>query len=134
MPSLRRPTHSERSRPRIGAAVGGLAVRMALHSGITDEREDDYFGPVVNRVARLLAVAHGGQVIVSGSTAPLLRGVMPERTELRDLGSHRLKDLIEPEHVWQLSIETLRTEFPALRSLDARPEQSSDPTHQLRRA
>ncbi|MGB8909657.1 MAG: adenylate/guanylate cyclase domain-containing protein [Candidatus Cybelea sp.] len=104
------------------SAVGGLAVRMALHSGITDEREDDYFGPVVNRVARLLAVAHGGQVIVSGSTAPLLRGVMPERTELRDLGAHRLKDLIEPEYVWQLSIETLRTEFPALQSLDARPD------------
>jgi predicted ATPase len=46
--------------------------------------------------------------------------MMPERTELRDLGAHRLKDLIEPEHVWQLSIETLRNEFPALRSLDAR--------------
>ncbi len=46
---------------------------------------------------------------------------MPEQTELLDLGSHRLKDLIEPEHVWQLSIETLQTEFPALRSLDARP-------------
>jgi predicted ATPase/class 3 adenylate cyclase len=102
-------------------AIGGLAVRMALHSGTTDERDGDYFGPTVNRVARLLAVAHGGQVIVSGTTAPLVHGAMPEQTELRDLGSHRLKDLIDPEHVWQLSVESLRTEFPTLRSLDARP-------------
>jgi len=103
------------------SAVGGLAVRMALHSGITDEREDDYFGPAVNRVARLLAVAHGGQVVASDATAVLLDGVMPERMALRDLGAHRLKDLVEPEHVWQLSIETLQGEFPPLRSLDARP-------------
>ncbi len=103
------------------STVGGLAVRMALHSGTTDERDGDYFGPIVNRLARLLAVAHGGQVVVSGTTAPLLRGAMPKQTELRDLGSHRLKDLVEPEHVWQLNIETLPTEFPALRSLDARP-------------
>jgi predicted ATPase/class 3 adenylate cyclase len=103
------------------SAVDGLRVRAAIHTGTADERDGDYFGPTVNRVARLLAVAHGGQVVVSGSTAPLVRGVMPEGTELRDLGSHRLKDLVEPEHVWQLSIETLQTEFPALRSLDARP-------------
>jgi class 3 adenylate cyclase len=103
------------------SAVGGLAVRMALHSGTTDERDGDYFGPTVNRIARLLAVAHGGQVVISGTTAPLVRGVMPEQTDLRDLGAHRLKDLVEPEHVWQLNIETLQTEFPALRSLDARP-------------
>jgi predicted ATPase/class 3 adenylate cyclase len=103
------------------SAVGGLAVRMALHSGTTDEREGDYFGPTVNRVARLLAVAHGGQVVVSGSTAPLLRGVMPEQTELRDLGEHRLKDLVEPEHVWQLTARSLRDTFPPLRSLESLP-------------
>jgi class 3 adenylate cyclase len=79
------------------SAVGGLAVRMALHSGITDEREDDYFGPAVNRVARLLAVTHGGQVVASDATVVLLHGGIPERTELRDLGAHRLKDLIERE-------------------------------------
>ncbi|MBV8066879.1 MAG: adenylate/guanylate cyclase domain-containing protein [Candidatus Eremiobacteraeota bacterium] len=103
------------------SAIGGLSVRMALHSGSTDEREGDYFGPTVNRVARLLAVAHGGQVVVSGSTAPLLRAMMPERTELHDLGAHRLKDLAEPEQVWQLNIETLPIEFPALRSLESLP-------------
>jgi predicted ATPase/class 3 adenylate cyclase len=103
------------------SAVGGLTVRMALHSGTTDERDADYFGPTVNRVARLLSLAHGGQVIVSGSTAPLLRGAMPELTELLDLGRHRLKDLTEPEQVWQLTIFGLRTEFPALKSLDTIP-------------
>jgi len=103
------------------SAIGGLAVRMALHSGATDERDGDYFGPTVNRVARLLATAHGGQVILSGTTAPLLRGVMPEQTELRDLGSHRLKDLVEREHVWQLSAPGLIETFPPLRSLESLP-------------
>ena len=99
-------------------AVGGLRVRMALHSGETDEREGDYFGPAVNRVARLLAVGHGGQVLVSGMTAELLKGLLPPQTSLLDLGQHRLKDLAEPEHVSQLLAPGLATEFPPLRSLD----------------
>lgn len=103
------------------SAVGGLAVRMALHSGATDEREGDYFGPAVNRVARVLAAVHGGQVVVSGATQQLLRGVMPEQMELCDLGDHRLKDLVEPERVWQLVAPGLREEFPPLRSLESLP-------------
>jgi predicted ATPase/class 3 adenylate cyclase len=103
------------------SAVGGLTVRMALHSGATDERDGDYFGPVVNRVARLLAVVNGGQVVVSGATAQLLRGAMLEETELRDLGEHRLKDLVEPEHAWQLVAPGLLETFPALRSLESLP-------------
>jgi predicted ATPase/class 3 adenylate cyclase len=102
-------------------AVGGLAVRMALHTGATDERDGDYFGPAVNRVARLLAVAHGGQVVVSGATADALRCAMPKHIELRDLGVHRLKDLAEPEHVWQLVAPALPDTFPALASLGSRP-------------
>ena len=54
------------------SAVGGVRVRMALHSGETDERDGDYFGPAVNRVARLLAIGHGGQVLISGLSAGLL--------------------------------------------------------------
>ncbi|HET6277013.1 MAG TPA: adenylate/guanylate cyclase domain-containing protein [Candidatus Cybelea sp.] len=103
------------------SAVGGLAVRMALHSGATDERGGDYFGPVVNRVARLLSIAHGGQTIVSGVTALQLRGLMSDHTELRDLGEHRLKDLIESEHVWQLVVPDLRDTFPPLLSLGSLP-------------
>jgi predicted ATPase/class 3 adenylate cyclase len=103
------------------SAVGGLAVRMALHSGTTDEREGDYFGPTVNRVARLLAVAHGGQVVVSGLTAQLLHGTMPEQMELRDLGEHGLKDLVEPERVWQLIASGLPDTFPPLASLASLP-------------
>lgn len=103
------------------SAVGGLHVRMALHSGVTEERDGDYFGPAVNRVARLLAIAHGGQVIVSGPTAVLLRGVMPEGTELRDLGQHQLKDLVEPERVWQVVAPDLPASFPPLRSLASLP-------------
>jgi predicted ATPase len=100
---------------------GALKVRMALHSGATDERDGDYFGPAVNRVARLLAVVHGGQVVVSGSTAQLLHGSMPEGTELYDLGEHRLKDLVEPEHVWQLLAPGLHDTFQPLSSLVSLP-------------
>lgn len=102
------------------SAVNGLAVRMALHSGITDERDGDYFGPTVNRVARLLAIAHGGQVIASGSTAQMLGNALPFG-ELRDLGEHRLKDLAEPERVWQLVVPGLRDTFPPLTSLGLLP-------------
>lgn len=101
------------------SAVGGLQVRMALHSGATDERDGDYFGPAVNRVGRLLATAHGGQVIVSHATASLLRGLLPERTELHDLGEHRLADLAEPERVCQVVAPGLPQRFPPLRSLDS---------------
>lgn len=103
------------------SAVGGLHARIALHSGSTDERDGDYFGPPVNRVARLLAVAHGGQIVVSGATATLSRGSIPEGSELRDLGEHRLKDLVEAERVWQLVAPGLPEAFPPLRSLESLP-------------
>ncbi len=100
------------------SAVGGLRIRAAIHTGSTEERDGDYFGPPVNRVARLLGIAHGGQVLVSGATRELTRDALPERATLRDLGRHRLKDLIEPEHVYQLVAPDLIADFPALRSLE----------------
>jgi predicted ATPase/class 3 adenylate cyclase len=103
------------------SAVGGLRVRIAVHSGTTHERDGDYFGPTVNRIARLLAVVHGEQVVISGETAQLLGEALPEHAELRDLGSHRLKDLVEPEHVWQLTAPGLRDLFPPLLSLGSLP-------------
>ena len=103
------------------AAVDGLRVRVALHTGSADERDGDYFGPALNRVARLLAVGHGGQVLMSGVTRDLAYDSLPKGATLVDLGSHRLRDLAEPERVWQLDITGLPNAFPALRSLDARP-------------
>src|SRR5215204_4697685 len=96
-----------------------LRVRMALHMGAAEERDGDYFGPPVNRVARLMSAAHGGQVLLSLPTQELVRDQLPAETSLRDLGEHRLKDLFRPERVFQLSAAELPSEFPPLRTLDA---------------
>ena len=101
--------------------VDCLRVRMALHTGAAEERNGDYFGPALNRVARLLAIGHGGQVLVSGISADLLQGEMPAQSSLRDLGAHRLKDLARPEQVYQLVAPNLPETFSTLRSLDELP-------------
>jgi predicted ATPase/class 3 adenylate cyclase len=95
-----------------------IRVRMGLHTGVCEERDGDYFGPVVNRTARLEAVAHGGQILVSGITAELLSDALPAGLSLRDLGLHRLKDLGRPEQVFQLEASFLPAAFPSLASLD----------------
>jgi len=95
-----------------------IRVRMGLHTGACEERDGDYFGPVVNRTARLEAVAHGGQVLASGVTAELLSDALPDGVSLRDLGLHRLKDLGRPEQVFQLEASFLPSGFPPLPSLD----------------
>lgn len=95
-----------------------ILVRMALHTGACEERDNDYFGPAVNRVARLESVAHGGQVLLSGTTAELLLEALPAGVKLRDLGPHRLKDLGRPEQVFQLEADFLPADFPPLTSLD----------------
>ena len=91
---------------------------MALHSGRSAERDGDYFGPTVNRVARLLAIGHGGQVLVSNACTQVLQDELPAQSSLRNLGKHRLKDLAQPEHVYQLDAPDLAADFPPLRSLD----------------
>lgn len=102
-------------------AVDGLRVRMGVHTGHAEERNADYFGPAVSRVARLMSIGHGGQVLLSDATQGLTHGEMPGGASLSDLGSHRLKDLAEPEHVWQLNIGELPSTFPPLQSLDELP-------------
>jgi predicted ATPase/class 3 adenylate cyclase len=102
-------------------AIGPISVRMALHLGVTEERDGDYFGQPVNRIARLLSAGHGGQVLLSDPTHDLVRDDLPAGVELRDLGDHRLKDLTRPEHVFQLVAPGLPSEFPPLRTLDNRP-------------
>jgi class 3 adenylate cyclase len=72
-----------------GVETGALRVRMALHMGAAEERDGDYFGPPVNRVARLLSAAHGGQVLLSLPTQELVRDQLPVGMSLRDLGEHR---------------------------------------------
>ena len=96
------------------AAVAGLRVRMAINTGTADERDGDYFGPTVNRVARLLALGHGGQVLLSGIAASLVRESPPPHATLADLGEHSLKDLEGYERVYQLVAPDLQREFPDL--------------------
>ncbi|MEO8288197.1 MAG: tetratricopeptide repeat protein [Chloroflexota bacterium] len=98
-----------------------IRVRMALHTGVTEERGDDYVGPALNRVARLLSAGHGGQVLISLAAQQLLRDTLPAEVTLRDMGSHHLKDLTEPEHVFQLVDRDLPSEFPPLKSLEGYP-------------
>lgn len=98
-----------------------IRVRMALHTGAVENREDDYFGPPVNRVARLLATVHGGQSVLSQTTYDLVRDSLPTGATLVDLGTHQLKDLARPEQVYQLTHSALRQEFPTLRSLSNQP-------------
>lgn len=98
-----------------------LRARMAVHTGEAEERNGDFFGSAVNRAARLLDAAHGGQVLVSESAAGLVQDSMAAGTVLVDLGEHRLKDLAHAERIYQLSHRDLETEFPSLRSLEALP-------------
>lgn len=103
------------------AGVDELRVRMAISAGEADERSGDYFGTPVNRVARLLSAGHGGQILVSGDAADTLTGNLPAAITLRHLGSIPLRDLKEPERVFQAVAAELRAEFKALRALETPP-------------
>ena len=92
---------------------------MAIHTGTADERDSDYFGPAVDRVARILSLGHGGQVLVSGASANLLRENLPKGGVLHELGEYALKDIERPEPVFQLVVQDLRREFPPLRAKSA---------------
>jgi predicted ATPase len=94
---------------------------MALHTGEADLRAGDYYGAAVNRCARLRAVAHGGQVLVSQTTHDLVRGTHQDGSGFTDLGEHRLRDLTAAERVFQLTAPGLPDSFPPLRSLDSLP-------------
>src|SRR5882757_357465 len=93
-----------------------LPVRMGIATGEAELRNNDYFGTVLNRAARVMAAGHGGQILVGDSTAGLLSGV-----ELVDLGSRRLRDVPNPVTLFQLQAPGLRTDFPPLRALDSNP-------------
>uniref|UniRef100_UPI00286C3B4E adenylate/guanylate cyclase domain-containing protein n=1 Tax=Armatimonas sp. TaxID=1872638 RepID=UPI00286C3B4E len=98
-----------------------IKVRMALHTGAVESREGDYFGPPLNRVARLLATGHGGQTLLTQAAQELVRDSLPPTATLRELGVHQLKDLARPEQVYQLQYPRLPESFPALKSLSTHP-------------
>jgi predicted ATPase/class 3 adenylate cyclase len=101
--------------------TGPLRVRIGLHTGTAEARAGDYFGPVLNRAARLAASAHGGQVVVSEATVGVVRDALPVGVALEDLGELQLRDLTRPERVFQVVHPDLPREFPPLRSLEAMP-------------
>ncbi len=95
-----------------------IRVRMALNTGVVESRNSDYFGPLLNRVARLLAIGHGGQTLLSQTVFDLVQEALPQGASLREHGLHRLKDLGQPESVFQLLHPVLPSVFPPLRSLN----------------
>lgn len=99
------------------AETGPLRVRMGLHTGESHEREGDYYGAEVNRAARVMSIAHGGQVLLSEVTAALIRNTLPTSVSLVDLGIHRLKGIGAAEQVFQLCHPQLPLDFPPLKSL-----------------
>lgn len=91
-----------------------IEVRIGLHTGTAQIRGDDYFGPTLNRTARIMSVGHGGQILLSSSTQRLLVDELPTDIELLSLGVHALKDLDRPEEIFQVVTGDLASEFPPL--------------------
>ncbi|HSJ84740.1 MAG TPA: adenylate/guanylate cyclase domain-containing protein [Acidimicrobiia bacterium] len=100
---------------------GVVRSRMGLHTGLGTLGGADYVGLDVHRAARIADAAHGGQIVLSEPTTVLVERHLPSGVSLRDLGKHRLKDLSEPEAIFQVVTDGLQTEFPLLRTLDAIP-------------
>jgi class 3 adenylate cyclase/predicted ATPase len=92
-----------------------LHVRMALHSGVAEARQGDYFGLPLSRIARLLAAGHGGQILLSQATQELVREQLSPEMTLRHLGRYQLTDLTDPQHIFQLLAPDLPADFPPLR-------------------
>lgn len=98
-----------------------LRVRMALHTGEAEQRGSDYFGQALNRVARILASGHGGQVLLSRTTLSLVRDAPPQHVEFRDMGMHHLKDIQHPVQIFQVVHPDLRADCPPLKTQEIRP-------------
>ncbi|MEA3439011.1 MAG: protein kinase [Chloroflexota bacterium] len=98
-----------------------VLVRMGLHTGQPWIAVDDYEGIDIHRAARIASTGHGGQVLLSETTASLVRDDLPEGVTLKDLGAHRLKDMRRPEQITQLVIPGLPSDFPPIKSLESVP-------------
>jgi len=100
--------------------TGALRVRMGIHTGPEEWLGADYaVSHTLNRVARIMSAGHGGEVLISGDTVQELNGALPAEANLRDLGKHRLKGLKIPEHLFQLAVPDLPSEFPPLNVLES---------------
>ncbi len=108
-------------------ATGGIAleVRCGMHAGPGERRDDDFFGPSVNRAARIMSAAHGGQILLSQTVALLVADRLPADVHLRELGAVRLRDLAQPEQLFQVVHPDLRQDFPALAALEETPNNLS---------
>jgi predicted ATPase/class 3 adenylate cyclase len=106
--------------PRATAGIQ-LNIRCGLHAGADEPRDGDFYGTAVNRAARIMSTAHGGQVLLSQVVASMVEARLPEKAQLLELGAVRLRDLASPERLYQLVHPKLRDKFPALRSLEATP-------------
>ena len=105
-----------------------VRIRVALHTGEARLRDEgNYFGPTIIRCARLRSAGHGGQTLLSDAVRDAVVDVLTDDVTLRSLGTHRLKDLTEPERVWQLCHPDIPAEFPSLVSLDAFPNNLAAP-------
>ncbi|MFN2143218.1 MAG: ATP-binding protein, partial [Candidatus Promineifilaceae bacterium] len=93
-----------------------IRVRMGLHSGEAEQRAGDYYGTAVNRAARIMSIGHGGQILISGTIAGLVRGELTGETSLLDLGEQRLKGLNHPSRIFQVRAPNLPGNFPPLRT------------------
>ncbi len=102
-------------------ATGPLTVRMGLHTGAAEFRNGDYFGGTLNRASRIESAAHGGQILLSQITYELLEDEKPEGIVFKSLGSHRLRNLDRPEHLYQASATGLEENFPTPRSMEVLP-------------
>src|SRR5215212_1621280 len=102
---LGEPWPSAENRPR---------VRIALHAGTAEPHDGDYLAACLNRLARLIDAAHGEQILVSSTVAGLARDALPEDVTLETLGEYRLRDILQPEEVFQLCHPALRADFPPL--------------------
>ncbi len=103
------------------SSVAGLKVRMAVHCGTAEKRDGDYFGPALNRCARLLTLAHGGQVLTTSASAELLAAEREVKEPLRLIGNHPLDDPQQPVSIHQVLIAGLPQDFPPLRTPETRP-------------
>lgn len=99
-----------------------IRVRMGIHTGVADAHEKGYRGYLtLTSVQRVMSAGHGGQILLSQGACELLEAELPNGVGLRDMGQHRLKDLLKPQHLYQLVVADLPAEFPALKTLDRRP-------------